>query len=85
MGDVWKIMPILARHRPDLELSVIDAAPSGMAVVRNLDPKNMVLSAGFKTIVGNMIDLTLDHAFLETRGIKRVPADETSIRTLLSG
>ena len=28
-GDVWKIVPVLARHRPDLELFVIPTLPDG--------------------------------------------------------
>lgn len=39
MGDVYKIVPILRRHRPDLELLVIeDIPPSGMLLITNCDP-----------------------------------------------
>ena len=38
-GDVWRILPALARYRPDLSLAVVECAPSGLAIVRGLNPK----------------------------------------------
>jgi hypothetical protein len=43
-GDVWKIIPILQEHRPDLVLRTLDAAPTGLVVVTNLNPKSTKLS-----------------------------------------
>lgn len=37
-GDVWKLIPVLRRERPDLEVTVFDAAPTGLALVTQLDP-----------------------------------------------
>jgi predicted O-methyltransferase YrrM len=42
-GDSWKIVPCLLAERPDLDLFVIPAAPTGLAVVRKLDPGSQVL------------------------------------------
>jgi len=42
-GDVWKILPALAGHRPDLDVFVIPAYPTGLAVVTRLDPSSRVL------------------------------------------
>lgn len=42
-GDVWKIIPILQKWRPDLALEVVGAPKTGLLVVRNLDPKNTTL------------------------------------------
>jgi hypothetical protein len=44
-GDVWKILPVLAEHRPDLDVFVIPAYPTGLAVVTRLDPSSRVLDA----------------------------------------
>lgn len=51
-GDVWKIVPILARHRPDLEVFLIPTYPTGLAVVTRLDPSSTVLDERFDAIVG---------------------------------
>ena len=42
-GDVWKVFRILARYRPDLDLAVLLAEPTGIGMVRCLDPSNTTL------------------------------------------
>lgn len=49
-GDVWKVIAILQRWRPDLSITIYDAAPTGLAVVENLDPTNNVLSQNYEQI-----------------------------------
>jgi hypothetical protein len=43
-GDVWKLAPILREHRPDLDVFVIPAYPTGLGVVTRLDPSSRVLT-----------------------------------------
>jgi hypothetical protein len=38
-GDVWKAIVWLRRHRPDLTVTTLDVAPTGLAVVTGLDPR----------------------------------------------
>lgn len=54
-GDVWKIVPILTRHRPDLEVFVIPAYPTGLGVVTRLDPSSTVLAARYDEIVAEFM------------------------------
>jgi hypothetical protein len=61
-GDVWKIVPILARHRPDLDVFVIPAYPTGLAVVTRLDPASTVLAERFDRIVRKHTPLEWDEA-----------------------
>ena len=42
-GDVWRVVPTLRRHRPDLKISILDAPPTGLVVVENLDPTSTLL------------------------------------------
>jgi predicted O-methyltransferase YrrM len=42
-GDVWRVLPELMRLRPDLRIEVLDCPPTGLAVVRNLDPTSGLL------------------------------------------
>jgi hypothetical protein len=42
-GDVWKVLPILARWRPDLRITVLDAPPTGLVAITGLDPSSTIL------------------------------------------
>ncbi len=56
-GDVWKVIPILAEHRPDLAITVAAAAPSGLGIVTGLDASSRVLDEHFDEIVGQYADV----------------------------
>src|SRR3954469_7615852 len=43
-GDVYKVLGILARHRPDLICLRVGTQPTGLLLVVGLDPANRVLS-----------------------------------------
>jgi hypothetical protein len=51
MGDVWRITACLRRHRPDLDLHLLDTGPGGMLVASGLDPANDVLARNYDAIV----------------------------------
>lgn len=50
-GDVWKLIPILKAYRPDLKLIAVDAPPTGLLFVTNLDPESRVLDDEYLDIV----------------------------------
>lgn len=50
-GDVWKLVPLLREARPDLLVSVVDAAPSGLCLISRLDPQNVSLAAAYRDLV----------------------------------
>lgn len=37
-GDVWRVVPMLSQHRPDLRLTLLAAAPTGLLLVSRLNP-----------------------------------------------
>jgi len=37
-GDVWRLVVLLKKYRPDLSIHTIAASPSGLCMVRNLNP-----------------------------------------------
>src|SRR4051812_7371415 len=53
-GDVWKILPCLKRHRPDLRIVTLPTGPSGLSVVTGLDPRSTVLADRFDAIVAEL-------------------------------
>ena len=61
-GDVWKIVPVLARHRPDLEVFVIPTYPTGLGVVTRLDPASAALAERFDSIVAEFSPREWDDA-----------------------
>lgn len=50
-GDVWKVVPILRKYRPDLKIIITDSSPTGLVFVTNLDPTNTVLRDNYHDIV----------------------------------
>jgi predicted O-methyltransferase YrrM len=59
-GDVWKTLLILMRHRPDLKFEVANAAPTGLVVISNLDPKNKTLEKVYDKAVAEFSPMSLD-------------------------
>jgi hypothetical protein len=54
-GDVWKLLPILQRWRPDLVLTMLDLRPTGVLCVSNLSPGNRVLQDNYDAIVAEFM------------------------------
>ena len=50
-GDVWKIVPLLRKYRPDLRIHVLDAPSTGLVLVTGLDPSSTVLRDRYAAIV----------------------------------
>ena len=79
-GDVWKIIPCLKAIRPDLEIITFPVSPSGLAMVRKLDPKSRVLATQFDTITSHFFDLPLPENMEERFRLLNVTnADPTTV------
>ncbi len=55
-GDVWRLILILREWRPELDIAVVDIAPTGLGVVRGLDPHSAVLQENYDNIVRQFVD-----------------------------
>jgi hypothetical protein len=64
-GDVWKLLPILREFRPDLDVAVLDCPPTGLVIIRGLDPTSDVLGNAYGEIVGRYRDVTLQDFGIE--------------------
>jgi len=62
-GDIWRLILLLRKYRPDLSVKVIGTAPTGLGVVRSLDPGSRVLQEKYDAIVEEF--LALDYSVLE--------------------
>ena len=66
-GDVWRLVVILKKYRPDLTVATVAAAPTGLCVVRGLDPASRVLAENHDALVDEL--MAVDYDVLE-RGDK---------------
>jgi len=84
-GDVWKLVLCLAAFRPDLRVAVADVAPTGLAVVRGLDPDSDVLSRSYEDLCARFIGLGYDAvADDKAARLHLVPGDWPTVRALLT-
>ena len=59
-GDVWKLLPILRRYRPDLSVKLLDSPPTGLILATGLDPASRVLADAYESIVAEFQSIDLD-------------------------
>lgn len=59
-GDVWKLLPILRKFRPDLEITVLGCRPTGLVLISNLSPHSTVLDKYYDEIIAEWTDVTLE-------------------------
>lgn len=50
-GDVYQLLPVLARYRPDLTVVPVGTAPTGLLLVLGLDPTNTALIDNYDAIM----------------------------------
>ena len=85
VGDVWKVVSILRERRPELRVKIIATAPSGLCVVRGLDPKSTVLREQLSEIVERYQDLPYPAQGLSVpEGFDLVPATSAGLSQALS-
>ncbi len=58
-GDVWRTALLLKRRRPDLRITVLDAAPTGLVLITNLDPHSTLLADNHDAFVAEMMSWSL--------------------------
>ena len=86
-GDVYKLILCLREWRPDLNVTVIDTAPTGLAVITGLKPNDRTLEDNYAAIEQKYC--ALDYAVLgdaaqKCRMLGVVPDDEPSLRAALA-
>ena len=62
-GDVWRFVLALKKYRPDLAVHTIAAAPTGLTLIRGLDPASRLLDASLQGIVAEF--MALDYGILD--------------------
>jgi hypothetical protein len=84
-GDVWKLVVLLKKYRPALAIHTIAAPPTGVCMVRNLDPSSRFLADNLERLTAEF--MALDYSFLEkdrAGKLNLLPNDWEKIRPLLA-
>ncbi len=84
-GDVWRLILLLRAWRPDLDITVADSAPSGLGIVRGLDPTSTVLRDNYREIVERYLAMpysALDDGSMDEQ-LNRIPGDWPTVRSRL--
>jgi len=84
VGDVWKVVSILREYRPELRVKIVATAPSGLCIVRGLQPASRVLWQKLDEITERYLALPYPASAVEPPpGFELVPASETGLREAL--
>jgi hypothetical protein len=84
-GDVWKLVLCLKKYRPDLQVATIDVPPTGLGVIRKLDPASNLLASRLQSICEEFIPY--EYGEIETNKPERLNSVENrwhEIKALLA-
>lgn len=83
-GDIWRLIPCLQKHRPDLQIHTIAAAPTGLGIIRGLDPKSTVLRDRLEQISAEFAQLPYSYLDGDKAGkLNLVANDWPAVQPLL--
>ena len=65
-GDVWKVVAILQKYRPDLRIHAFDAPPTGLILVTGLNPESRILDELYFDIMEEFAALDLQQLGIQS-------------------
>jgi tetratricopeptide (TPR) repeat protein len=83
-GDIWRLIVLLKKYRPDLKIHAIGAPPTGLGLIRGLDATSHVLLDNHDRLRDEF--LALDFSYLEDDKAGKLnffPNDWPTIQALL--
>jgi len=83
-GDVWRLIVLLKRHRPDLEIRTLATPPTGLGMITRLSPASRLISEQLATLTAEGLGLDFaDFATRKREALNVFPNDWAQVRTLL--
>jgi hypothetical protein len=79
LGDLWKLVAVLASRRPDLRLRWADVPPGGLLIVDQLDPANRALTEEYDAIVAAFLRFSVDEAAIDRMRASIPMIDSTTV------
>jgi len=84
-GDIWRLVLALKKYRSDLSLHTIGAAPTGLTMVRRLDPGSRVLTDRMDEIISEFLAIDYSAIDADKPGtLNLFPNDWPQIESLLA-
>jgi hypothetical protein len=84
-GDVWKLVVCLKKYRPDLRIRTVDVVPTGLTIIRGLDPASTVLSSRLRQIEQEFVPQDFDEIKTDkAQKLNRVANKWSDIKAFLS-
>ena len=83
-GDIWRLIVLLKKYRSELSIHTISAAPTGLGLVRGLDPGSRLLSERYEWLCDEF--MALDYSYLDENKAGKLnlfPNEWDKIRSLL--
>ncbi|HEY6458250.1 MAG TPA: class I SAM-dependent methyltransferase [Steroidobacteraceae bacterium] len=83
-GDIWRLIVLLKKHRPDLLIHTIGTPPTGLGLMTRLDPSSTVLRRRLPQLIAE--GMALDYSSIAQRrpeALNLVPYDWQRVRQLL--
>ena len=83
-GDVWRLILLLKKSRPELRIATVATAPTGLAIIRGLDPASRVLVLNFDALLAEF--MALDYSALEqdkTTALNLIPNEQDKVHAFL--
>jgi hypothetical protein len=83
-GDVWRLVMLLKKHRPDLRVHTIAAPPTGLAMITGLNPQSRLIQDNFAEFVAEGLATDFSAiAHCKPAALNLFPNEWRQIRTLL--
>jgi hypothetical protein len=83
-GDVWRLILALRRWRPELAIHTVAVPPTGLAIVRNLDPASRVLAENLERVCAEFLAVGYDAiADCKPEALRLCAGDWEQVRRLL--
>jgi hypothetical protein len=83
-GDIWRLMVLLKKYRPDLLIHTIGTPPTGLGLITRLDPGSTVLRRQLPQLIAE--GMALDYSSISQcrpEALNLVPYDWQRVRQLL--
>jgi hypothetical protein len=83
-GDVWRLLVLLLKYRPDLSIHTLAAGPTGLGLIMNADPGSRIIADRYQQLVEEGMRLNYGMLEADKAGALRLfPNDWNQIRTLI--